>query len=54
LGVESELMRQGAVAGDEVVIGPEHDAVVFDWEPMVDTGAERLGPRGTDSRLEGR
>jgi GTP-binding protein len=54
LGVEQALHEQGAQAGDEVVIGPEDDAVVFDWEPYVDTGAERLGPRGTDPRLEGR
>lgn len=54
LGVESELMALGAVEGDEVVIGPDDDAVVFDWEPMVPTGAQGLGPRGTDPRLEGR
>jgi GTP-binding protein len=54
LGVEQALVEQGAVAGDEVLIGPPDDAVVFDWEPMVGTGAELLGPRGTDPRLEGR
>jgi GTP-binding protein len=54
LGVEAALAEQGAVEGDEVVIGGGDDAVVFDWEPMVPTGAERLGPRGTDPRLEGR
>jgi len=54
LGVEEELVKQGAVAGDEVLIGPEDDAVVFDWEPMLGTGAELLGPRGSDPRLEGR
>ena len=54
LGVEQELVKQGAVAGDEVVIGPEDDAVVFDWEPMLGTGAELLGPRGSGPRLEGR
>jgi GTP-binding protein len=53
LGVEEELVKAGARAGDEVVIGGE-DAVVFDWEPTVESGAEHLGPRGTDSRLEGR
>ncbi|NDL59604.1 GTPase ObgE [Phytoactinopolyspora mesophila] len=51
LGVEEELVKAGAEAGDEVVIGGE-DAVVFDWEPSVHAGAERLGPRGTDRRLE--
>lgn len=53
LGVEEELVKAGARAGDEVVIGGE-DAVVFDWEPTLESGAEHLGPRGTDSRLEGR
>ncbi|WP_129669866.1 GTPase ObgE [Phytoactinopolyspora endophytica] len=51
LGVEDELVKAGAHGGDEVVIGGE-DAVVFDWEPTISSGAERLGPRGTDSRLE--
>nr|WP_238992223.1 GTPase ObgE [Jiangella ureilytica] len=50
LGVEEALLKAGARAGDEVVIGGE-DAVVFDWEPAVDAGGEHLGPRGTDSRL---
>ncbi|MGN6688089.1 MAG: GTPase ObgE [Actinomycetales bacterium] len=54
LGVEDELRKAGAVEGDEVVIGPGDDAVVFDWEPTVSAGAEHLGPRGTDLRLEGR
>jgi len=54
LGVETALARQGAVEGDEVVIGSGDDAVVFDWEPMLGTGAEMLGPRGSDPRLEGR
>ncbi|NEE00878.1 GTPase ObgE [Phytoactinopolyspora halotolerans] len=52
LGVEEELVRVGAQPGDEVVIGGE-DAVVFDWEPTIQSGAERLGPRGTDTRLNG-
>lgn len=52
LGVEEELMRAGAVAGDEVVIGPEEGGVIFDWEPTLHTGAELLAPRGSDSRLE--
>ena len=46
--------QQGAEPGGEVVIGPEGDAVVFDWEPFVQAGGEILGPRGTDPRLEGR
>jgi GTP-binding protein len=53
LGVEEELLRAGAVAGSEVVIGPGMDAVVFDWEPTMSGGAELLGgPRGSDRRLE--
>lgn len=52
LGVEDKLLAAGAVAGDEVRIGPDEDAVVFDWEPTLLTGAELLGgPRGTDPRL---
>jgi GTP-binding protein len=53
LGVEDGLFKAGAVAGDEVRIGPEENQVVFDWEPTMSTGAELLaGPRGTDMRLE--
>ncbi|MCL3860556.1 GTPase ObgE [Actinotalea sp. K2] len=53
LGVEEKLFAAGAVAGAEVVIGPESDAVVFDWEPTLLTGSELLGgPRGTDLRLD--
>lgn len=52
LGVEGELMKAGARSGDGVAIGPEDDAVVFDWEPTVMAGAEMLGRRGEDHRLE--
>jgi GTP-binding protein len=51
LGVEDALVKAGAKPGDEVVIGGE-DAVVFDWQPSVHAGAELLGPRGTDPRLD--
>ncbi|MGV1007462.1 MAG: GTPase ObgE [Dermatophilaceae bacterium] len=52
LGVEDELVRAGAVPGDTVLIGDADNAVVFDWEPSLATGAERLaGPRGSDPRL---
>ena len=51
LGVEDELFKVGAVAGDTVVIGTTDDAVVFDWEPTLQAGAELLGSRGTDLRL---
>jgi GTP-binding protein len=55
LGVEDRLMALGAQPGDTVVIGPEDNAVVFDWEPSIEAGAEHLmGPRGSDQRLEGR
>ncbi|MBO3675179.1 GTPase ObgE [Streptomyces sp. NEAU-YJ-81] len=52
LGVEEELMKAGAHSGDEVVIGPVDDAVVFDWEPSLATGAEMLGRRGEDHRFD--
>ncbi|WP_263119749.1 GTPase ObgE [Cellulomonas sp. RIT-PI-Y] len=53
LGVEDKLLKSGAVAGAEVVIGEGDRAVVFDWEPTLMTGSELLGgPRGTDMRLE--
>jgi GTPase len=55
LGVEEALFAEGATPGAEVVIGDGDDAVVFDWEPTLLTGAELLGgPRGTDLRLEDR
>ncbi|MFH9609043.1 GTPase ObgE [Streptomyces sp. NPDC017448] len=52
LGVEAALMKAGARAGDGVAIGSEDNAVVFDWEPTVQAGAEMLGRRGEDHRLE--
>ncbi|MER5882262.1 GTPase ObgE [Streptomyces sp. NPDC001941] len=52
LGVEESLMKAGARAGDGVAIGPEENAVVFDWEPTMMAGAEMLGRRGEDHRLE--
>lgn len=52
LGVEAELMKSGARSGDGVAIGPEDNAVVFDWEPTVMAGAEMLGRRGEDHRLD--
>jgi GTPase len=55
LGVEERLLEHGARKGDDVVIGPDEDAVVFDFDPQVDAGEEILrGPRGSDPRLEGR
>ena len=52
-GVEEQLVAAGAVAGDTVVIGAG-DGVVFDWEPTITAGAEHLGSRGSDLRLEER
>lgn len=52
LGVEEALFKAGAVPGSTVVIGPADNAVVFDWEPTLQAGAELLGARGTDLRLD--
>jgi len=52
LGVEQALYKAGAVSGDTVLIGAVDDAVVFDWEPTMSSGAELLGQRGTDLRLD--
>ncbi len=52
LGVEEELVKAGAVVGSTVLIGPHDNAVVFDWEPTVSAGAELLGSRGSDRRLD--
>ena len=51
LGIEEALAQAGAEPGAEVAIGEEDDAVVFDWDPNLPTGAG-FGPRGTDPRLE--
>ncbi|MEW2517979.1 GTPase ObgE [Actinacidiphila alni] len=52
LGVEDALTKAGAKPGDAVAIGPDDDAVVFDWEPTMAAGAEMLGRRGEDHRFE--
>ncbi|MEV4190810.1 GTPase ObgE [Streptomyces toxytricini] len=52
LGVEDELLKVGARAGDGVAIGSDENAVVFDWEPSMMAGAEMLGRRGEDHRME--
>jgi GTP-binding protein len=46
LGVEDQLKKKGAEAGDPVRIGER----VFDWQP--NAGEYVSGPRGSDSRLE--
>ncbi len=49
LGVEEELMRQGAEPGAPVTIGD----VSFDWEPQTLAGVDHVPTgRGTDVRLE--
>ena len=53
LGIEQALAEAGAEPGAEVVIGDEDDAVMFDWDPALPTGAG-FGPRGSDPRLERR
>ena len=52
-GIEKELFKKGAKAGDEVRIGLGDEAVIFDWEPSIEAGAELLAgaPRGEDLRL---
>jgi GTP-binding protein len=55
LGVEARLTELGARIGDDVVIGDDDNAVVFEFDPQVQAGAETLfGRRGQDPRLEDR
>jgi GTP-binding protein len=51
LGVEARLLELGAVEGDSVLIGDVANAVVFDFKPGLDAGAEMLGRRGEDQRF---
>ncbi|HEX7717407.1 MAG TPA: GTPase ObgE, partial [Marmoricola sp.] len=51
LGVEARLLELGAVEGDPVLIGDPANAVVFDFKPGLDAGAEMLGRRGEDQRF---
>lgn len=54
LGVEAELLRQGAQRGAEVIIGERENSVIFDFDPSIEAGAELLmGRRGVDLRLDG-
>ena len=49
LGVEDELLKQGAKPGCAVTIGD----MTFDWEPQTPAGVDvHLSGRGTDIRLE--
>ncbi|MDP3968505.1 MAG: GTPase ObgE [Nocardioides sp.] len=52
LGVEAKLLELGAVEGDTVLIGHPDNAVVFDFKPGLDAGAENLSRRGEDQRFE--
>ena len=51
LGVETRLVEMGAVEGDTVLIGHPDNAVVFDFKPGIDAGAENLARRGEDTRF---
>ena len=51
LGVEEKLVEIGAVEGDPVLIGDPANAVVFDFKPGIDAGAQMLGRRGEDQRF---
>ena len=54
IGLEDELFKAGANAGDTIVIGPGR-GVLFDWEPTINAAAELIsGPRGTDARIDQR
>jgi GTP-binding protein len=52
LGVETRLLQLGVEQGDTVIIGQDDDAVVFDFKPGIDAGAENLARRGEDERFE--
>ena len=47
IGIEDKLLELGARAGDGVAIGGA-DAVVFDFAPQIEIGAEILSRRGED------
>ncbi|GLW13135.1 GTPase Obg [Microtetraspora sp. NBRC 13810] len=53
LGIEEELVKAGATAGAEVVIGSMESGYIFDWQPTLNAEAVRMGPRGSDNRLGG-
>jgi GTPase len=52
LGVEDKLLELGAEEGDTVLIGEADNAVVFDFKPMMEAGAELLSRRGEDHRFD--
>jgi GTP-binding protein len=51
LGVETKLVELGVIEGDPVLIGHPDNAVVFDFKPGIDAGAQMLGRRGEDQRF---
>jgi GTP-binding protein len=51
IGIEARLLDMGAEPGDAVAVGGA-DAVVFDFAPHIDIGAELLARRGEDNRLD--
>jgi GTP-binding protein len=53
LGIEEALYKAGAIPGATVMIGPEENSVVFDWQPSIMAGeGPHQGPRGTDVRVD--
>ena len=57
LGVEDKLLELGAEKGDDVLIGIGYlesleNAVVFEFDPTNQAGAEILGRRGEDLRID--
>jgi GTPase len=50
IGIEDRLLELGARPGDGVAIGGA-DAVIFDFAPQIEIGAEILSRRGADQRL---
>ena len=52
LGVGSAYVSQNLRFRAPVLIGDPDDAVVFDFRPGIDAGAQMLGRRGEDQRFE--
>jgi len=50
IGIEDRLLELGAQSGDGVAIGGAN-AVIFDFAPQIEIGAEILSRRGEDQRL---
>ncbi len=51
IGIEDKLLELGARPGDAVAIGGEN-AVIFDFAPQVEIGAEIMSRRGEDDRMD--